>query len=359
MSMNKACRRFLRWWLGELAGSFPPRLLALVKQARNPGLIVMRNAGIFVAGRNWQLPEDGEAIPIGERSAEDISEAIRACARNRQLDRRDVQIAVGSEGIFDVMIELPLAAASNVPAVLNAEIDRHTPFSFASSYHDFRVLDASEENQTIAVRLKAVPRQNIDIVISAVKKAGLSPVRVCAEDDLLKLDRFEFQPPGLERRSVRRSAARYVLLALLSAALVVASIYLPVYQARKANVLLDEQLADMGRRLKASEQSGERVRDALDGLMSVVDLRREAPPVILLLNEISKVLPDHSYARQLRLDRNSIEVSGLTENANDIIRVFDRSKILSNARFPAPVKRAGLSNMDEFHLVLEVGGAEK
>ena len=354
--LTRPLSSFFQWWLGELADTFPPGLRSLASQSQKPVLVVLRDSGIAVVDQNGQPPDSGDFLDIDGRTVEDVARSIGSLTREKNLLQKQAVLAVGAGRILDPVVELPLAAAGNLSTVLDSEIDRHTPFPAASAYYDFRVLNADEDREVLNIQLKVVPRKDVDISVAAMAAAGLSPVRVLPEADLRAQDKFEFHPEGLEPARKRNLAAR---VACLSSAIVVlagVAFYMPVHKTEEAIALIDGRLVDLTRRNQIIEDQGKERQELLAGLAAVVNAKAENPPVIMLLAEVTQLLPDHSHVSQMSFDGGRIEISGLTQDATDIIRAFDRSDILSNAQFSAPVTRMGNTDVDRFFLTLDIGG---
>jgi general secretion pathway protein L len=71
---------------------------------------------------------------------------------------------------------------------------------------------------------------------------------------------------------------------------------------------------------------------------------------VIVLEELSRILPDHTYVTGLHIDGNTLQVVGITDDAPSLIRLMEQSSHFSRATFFAPTTRAASDQGDHFHL---------
>src|SRR5690606_24752678 len=84
-------------------------------------------------------------------------------------------------------LALPLAAERNLAAVLELEIDRHTPFKAAAVYYAFSPLRRDAAARKLHVALTVVPRRGIEAVVELLRAQGIETTAIVAGSTRLAL----------------------------------------------------------------------------------------------------------------------------------------------------------------------------
>jgi Tfp pilus assembly protein PilN len=83
------------------------------------------------------------------------------------------------------------------------------------------------------------------------------------------------------------------------------------------------------------------------------EIDRRRGEVLLVLDELSKILPTSSYVTSLRYRAGVLEIQGSAENASALIPLLERSALFENVAFNAPSNR-GRDNRETFSLKADV-----
>jgi general secretion pathway protein L len=80
----------------------------------------------------------------------------------------------------------------------------------------------------------------------------------------------------------------------------------------------------------------------------------ETPASVLVLEALSRLLPDHTYVTELRLAGNKLQISGITRDAPSLIPLIEQSQHFTRATFYAPTTRAPSDPGERFHIETRV-----
>ncbi len=71
---------------------------------------------------------------------------------------------------------------------------------------------------------------------------------------------------------------------------------------------------------------------------------------MVVLEALSRILPDNTYVTELRVEGDRVRVTGITADAPSLIRLIEQSPNFSRAVFFAPTTRAPSDPGYRFHI---------
>lgn len=345
---------FFAWWLGELAGLIPVRLRDLVFPER-PLLVV----DLGETALSIQMIQRGVARSLGsvEHGGDQAAAAPIAIARitkKVRLGRTTVALRLPADQILRRTLQLPLAAESDLRGALYFQIDRQTPFAPDSVYYDHVVQEREPALQRLTVELAVARREVVRAAADNLKAWGLTPEIVDVTSDRPEAPlRFNLLPntprPTGRRLTTRLNAALGVLVLLLG----IAAVYTPL--ARQAATLsaLQDRLAEV--RTEAEEAEGLRAE------IQRIHQRRDFPvreklalvPRVVVLEELTRLLPDDTWLSQLSIAGNEVQIRGFSPAASNLVGLLDRAPLFQAPKFRSPVTRDRREGLEQFNLSFE------
>jgi general secretion pathway protein L len=249
-------------------------------------------------------------------------------------------------------LELPQRAAEFLDGVVRAQIDRLTPWSPADAAFGWsRPRDAGTER--IAVTVAATARTLIEPYVDALIALGARKVTVStalpgSDGASAPINVFEQTVRGtLDMARVRRAVVALLLVAAFAAG---ASF---VASAAMTSGLEARQI-ELARRIfdrRAAIRSGRERADVASTPQRMLERRKyENPSTVIVLEALSRLLPDHTYATELRIEGDTLRLIGITRDAPSLIRLIEQNPLFTRATFFAPTTRSSSDPGERFHI---------
>ena len=78
--------------------------------------------------------------------------------------------------------------------------------------------------------------------------------------------------------------------------------------------------------------------------------KNETAAIVIALDALSHVLPDHTYVTELHIEGGKLQIVGISRDAPSLIRLIEQSEHFTRATFFAPTTRAPSDPGDRFHI---------
>src|SRR5262249_45968893 len=114
---------------------------------------------------------------------------------------------------------------------------------------------------------------------------------------------------------------------------------------------LDEQQDTLARQIIALRTAtGARPLEATTVEVALSRRKHDAPSIVIALESLSRVLPDHTYLTELRVDGDRLRIIGLTSDAPSLIGLIEQTGIFTRATFFAPTTKSPSDPGERFHI---------
>ena len=325
-----------RWWIGELCAACAD-LARWVRDHRGNTIT------IETGERQWRIRR-------GRQPARDIDAAGRGSFAGAGGDRITVQIP--PERVLSKCIELPAGAQAQLDRILPFEMSRHFPFAAERVFYGYRVVSApapsgAPNTARLEVEIAAVPREIVFAIAEALTAAGR------------QADAFALVPgPGAEPLFLAphpmlpiaaHVAPRRDLLIAAMVLTVLALISWPVaQQVRLARV--ERGIAALKPAVEVALRARTELQREADQAGAIARLRTGRPPLVAVLDRISRDLPDGAWLLSLSLPGRDLVLDGLAPSAATIALALQRDPQFTGIVFRSPISLDAATGLEHFQL---------
>lgn len=339
MSSLNSIRAIFDAWTGTVAGAavaglermVSPRLVRLVES--ETGAFALETA------KPEKVPKE-IAFEDGKFTGANLAPIVRGGR---------VEIVLRPARFLFRPLELPARAADFLDGIVRAQIDRLTPWSAGDAVFGCSA-PVAQGSEAITTMIAAAPRRLAMSYVGAV--SGFHPSAIAVLTEPAAGGRVKV----FEQKS--RGAIDPVRLSrTLQAVLVVAGIA-AVFGSIVAGYLADSLSAQESELQQQITQRRAAIRGADGGERSPLALlerrKYDTPASVIVLESLSRLLPDHTYVTEMHLAGNKLQIAGITRDAPSLIPLIEQSQHFTRATFYAPTTRSSTDPGERFHIEAQI-----
>jgi len=326
---------FLSSWIDDATAGFAP-LVALARRAKKIELVERPDGRFDAAVRRRGTLIELDRPPLRLAGAPTGAEA--PAQAEPLLKRSDVHVRLDPSRFLVRELELPRGAAPFVEGVVRAQIDRLTPWSQNQAAFGWSApADAGVDRTKVAVA--ATARTAIEPIREALAAAGAHAVTMStvSEDDASVAIPIHSEEAkrGAEAGRLRLGLTGGLGLAGLAFLGSLAAWVLIGGALDSELAGLESQIADKRAQLLSPQGSG-----ADQALETLKKRKRTTPSPVMVLETLSKTLPDDTHLTELRIENGKLQIAGLAGDASQLIHLIEQSPQFAHAAFVAPTTKA-------------------
>ena len=353
-SAGRGVRGFFTWWGAGLASWLPTRWRQLL--AASADRLLLQVEGDCIRLRRLMAGElqDLAILPmLVSRGSQD--DPLAGVLTGSAADLPRWLLLPATSGLRRTL-QLPGAARERLREVLGFEIERQTPFAASDVLYDGRVLRVREDGQ-LQVELVVVPRKHFDDANAAL--AGLSPW--LAGVDLADADGrpLDINLLPVSQRKLRVNPWRWwnLILAILLLTGLTLGLAQILANRNEAARQLQTDVDVRSTQARSVSQQRQRLVDAVEGGVYLQQQRNARAPVVEVMDELAKRLPDETYLEKAAVEGGQLTIIGLSNQAAALVGKLEGARqwnapALSGALQPDPRTRS-----DRFTLVAQLNDA--
>jgi general secretion pathway protein L len=355
MTISTRLRRELAAWIDSVAEAIVAALSRLT--IKPPVRLVETERGVFIMrmiGRPGRavLPDCRVVLPDAHAAFPVLPESWTPVLRGSRIE-----VVLRPDRFLWRPLDLPKRAVEFLDAMVRSQLDRLTPWSVREAVFG-RTAPVDIAGERIRTMVIATPRPKLDalirlaeswragsIVLFAAPEAAPVPVEgqlTAASETRLTEQRLE---GTLDVGRISRVLAALLIVAAISAALSFATAGLVGARLDEQQRQLAQTISERRAALRLDLQGSDSA--ALRGLMR---RKQETPAAVMLVEALSRILPDNTYVTELRIEKDRLQIVGLTQDAPALVKLIEQSAHFTRATFFAPTTRSADDPGERFHI---------
>jgi general secretion pathway protein L len=255
-------------------------------------------------------------------------------------------------------INVPAQAREFLPGIVRNQVERLSPWQADQTVYGFDAETSREDAAALDVRVFITSRAALDSKRDELDAMGLPVDRIVAREGGIQAaapvtlwSRIADAPRETVERTRRQIGAAIPAVVLLSVGL-----SLWAFSSAASIRGESDDLAARSRTLQRQLQ-GSRSPQALASLPPAERAwawKETAPSAVIVLEVLSRALPDAAYLTELRLDNTTLRIIGLASDPPSLIAPLERTGHLTSVHFFAPTTRGPDGTLFKFHIEAQV-----
>lgn len=340
--------QFWRWWKGELVDLLPDSWRSRLVHNQRRIFIDLDQEALSLSLEEGETVTDLERFPFTQDNSIQQQQIKDLMLEQELLDCQRVLLLDESHLLLKD-IQMPLAAEGNLAQALSFEMDRHTPFQANNVYLDYQINSRDKEAGQLHTTLYVVPRNVLDNALQHLANAGLVPTGVDV--------RLNGKPAGInllpyEKRAriVNQKQRINYLLALVAVVLLFSVMKFSLAYREHQYEKLDSEIETVRTDANRVRSIKTQIEDASEAAGFLDNRRAEMVPTVILLAEITRILPDDTYLDRLVVGKGTVQIQGKSDNAQRLIGLINESPLLDGAAFRSGTRVDPRSQKEIFDL---------
>ncbi len=320
-----------------LDGIKPPRRIEVMEN--DDGSFTMRPIGRAKVKESALDPLQMQ-IADGELSAP-LSPNWAAAVRGSRID-----LVLRPSRFLFRPLELPSRAAEFLDGIIRSQIDRLTPWAASEATYRWTPPRAIA-GERIAMTIVACARAAVTPFSQAFSNLGAAGIEISTATEEGK------RITVYDQHAAARTDVGRLRIALIGG--LAATGFMAALSFGAAPLVADHydtQRQQIQRRISerramiSGSQTG-----ANSSALDLLERRKQSTPSsVLVIDALSALLPDHTYATEIRIEGDKLQVIGVSRDAPSLIQILERSPHFSRAAFFAPTTRASNEVGERFHI---------
>lgn len=341
---------FTRWWGEELRGLVPRGLRQLFQRSETRIVLAAEKGGLEL------YEERGSQLRPLDRKERGPAPAPKVLAQLKARKwRGPIGVRVPLDSCFVRAVELPASARADFGSILSLDLERATPFRAGEVYTAHYVEDERPTGGKLKVRQLVVKREAIVPLVADAEAIGLDVnfADTWNESRSGGLPINFLAPDATAATSARPTTARRVLAAA-AALLLISAGYLLFHRYDSALSELEAATAQAKVKAQSIRQVQERSQAAANELAALRRIKVEQPSSVEIVEEVTRLLPDSAWVSHLRIDKDTVELTGVAQSGAGLLPLLERSPLFVDAKLTAPLRFDEQENGERFSIKMRL-----
>ena len=355
--VTELLKRGFGWWAGELASLWPGHASTSVARHNVDVTISAGTDGslrVVDADRHGGRRDENRELNSENATFDYLSQL------HKRRPKARIGIRLPYSACFERRVDIPAAARAQAPSIVALDLERSTPFKPADVYSSFTLAPAPARKGWLTAVQFVTKRKLADKAIADVEATGLTVVKMdCWSADgktalpinFLEKDARAWLPGG-NRKTV-------IALAAIATALLISMVWVSMSRREAALAELEKQVESARHKAEGVQQEQATTDAAIKSRLAVNTWKNIRPTTVEIINELTRLLPDDAYLNDLKIEGDTIDISGLAKSAAAIIPGLERSSMFKDALQTSAVAFDAAADKERFSLRLKIRPAAK
>ena len=336
---KSALPAFFQWWWGELAPLIPPQLKnRWVPPAPSLWLIPTGEQGRDLA--IWRFDGEPQQVDVfaGDENPALLKTRWASLLEGFEFGAPKIVLCLPQDDVLSRVVELPLAVESNLRQAVHYQLDQFTPFEPSMAYFDQTIVHRDVDNGRLHVDLRVAPIQGLMDWLERLESVGIQPHvidRLSSADDQAVPGREGFNLLPEDKRPAyvyQRAQLNWRLAGVAALVLVMVmagSLYLRDRSVERLGVQVDQLRTEAQEVMALQRQLG----DALEAANFLAEKRAQAPVMVHVLDEVTRLLPSEMWLQQMQVRGEELTMMGFARGSQRLIELLNDNPLFADAAF--------------------------
>jgi general secretion pathway protein L len=346
MTMSSEFKELFVDWIAAVTSAVEAVAGRVVRSRR----ILIDEAEDGVLTARMMLAKNGPALPDisfrldGGRPNPSLPADWAAAFRGSRIEAQ-----LPSAHVMARRLDFPGQAGDFLDGMIRAQVDRLTPWTVHEAVFGWSAPAAA--NERIELIFAATSRFKVQPLLQFAQamNAACVAISVAASvgaDPSVRIKLLD--KPLQSAMGTTMSIPRLLRTVLLGAGIAAAASLL--IAAYLENTMQSEQSELQQRILQRRAALRLDPNAAGSGLGLLAKRKQTSPSGVMVLEAVSRALPDTTYVTELRIEGDKVQVVGMTQDAPSLIRLMEQSPQFTRATFFAPTTHAANEPGERFHI---------
>ncbi len=129
---------------------------------------------------------------------------------------------------------------------------------------------------------------------------------------------------------------------------------IPLIKGEKINSSLKTQIDSLKPRALEAEKTRKEIEEIKKKLSIIKEFKTGSPQMLLILKEITTIVPDDTWLTRLEVRGRSVTIEGYSDSATPLISLLENSDILKNVSFSSTTVKDRRTNKERFRIKAEL-----
>ena len=348
--------RLYRWWVQELADALTPRR-ASTRAWRT--LLRQTPEGLEIATRSGASVQQLGTLPEAATSV-DVAQMRALLSRSGTRGSGPILLRLSEGHVVERTIQIPSAASDVIEPVLRNQLERIVPWPLDNTRYGYRIVETDDiAAGQIGIHIVATTRTLLDAALQRAESIGVAPDAVeFAPDgsaDGAGIELLSLSPDPVAKTA---NALQATLALLLVCALTIGAF--GFYQMWNRQVESEEMAARISvarSRVAEVQRLNEENAQLRQQRERLVRRKRKEPAVLLLIEALSRTLPDSAYLIELEIYGRDTRIVGKSDDPTGLITMLENTPQFEDVHFVAPTTREQGETAGTFSIIGRAQGA--